>query len=134
MPYIDIHIASAESGVHGEIPGYIPAGFKFEAPVKYGQGIVTVIFTSGTKSFRVIQQKSTWDSIGLKDSFVTAVDSHYTVVEAGGRIVYLYGQADATWVNAGIWYQITDNANFIRQLYSKLQPVSSVKANFSYIL
>jgi hypothetical protein len=112
MPYVDIHIASSQSGVHAEIPGYIPSGYKFEGPVKYGQGIVTIVFTSGSKSFRVIQQNSGWDSASLRDSFVATTDSHYTVVEAGGRIVYLYGQADATWVNAGIWYQITDNANF----------------------
>jgi len=112
MPSIDIHIASSRSGVHAEIPSYIPPGFKFTSPIKYGQGIVTVIFTSANTSFRVIQQNSTWDSIGLRDGFVAPADPHYTVVEAGGRIVYLYGDSDATWVNAGIWYQITDNANF----------------------
>jgi hypothetical protein len=112
MPNIDIHIASSRSGVHAEIPSYIPAGYKFQGPIKYGQGIVTVIFTSGNNSFRVIQQNSTWDSTSLRDSFLTTANQHYTVVEAGGRIVYLYGEADATWVNGGIWYQITDNANF----------------------
>jgi hypothetical protein len=111
IPDIDVRIASAQSGVHAEIPGYIPTGFKFDGPIKYGQGTVTVIFTSGDKSLRVTQQNSNWDSVGLRDSYVSTIDPHYTVVEAGGRIVYLYGQADATWVNAGIWYQITDNAN-----------------------
>lgn len=112
IPNIDVRIASAKSGVHAEIPGYIPAGFKFAGPVKYGQGTVTVVFTSGTKSIRITQQNSRWDSVSLRDSYVATVDPHYTVVEAGGRIVYLYDQANATWVNGGIWYQITDNANF----------------------
>jgi len=112
IPDIDVRIASAKSGVHAEIPGYIPSGFKFAGPVKYGQGTVTVVFASGNKSFRITQQNSSWDSVSLRDSYVSTVDPHYTVVEAGGRIVYLYDQADATWVNGGIWYQITDNANF----------------------
>lgn len=111
IPDIDARIASSKSGVHAEIPGYMPASFRFDGPIKYGQGTVTVIFTSGTKSIRITQQNSSWDSVSLRDSYVSTVDPHYTVVEAGGRIVYLYGQADATWVNAGVWYQITDNAN-----------------------
>jgi len=111
IPYIDVRIASAQSGVHAEIPGYIPQGFKFNGPVKYGQGIVTVIFNSKTTSFRIIQQNSSWDSVGLRDGFVSPIDPNYKVVQAGGRIVYLYGQANATWVNGGVWYQITDNAN-----------------------
>jgi preprotein translocase subunit SecY len=111
MPDIDVRIASAKSGVHAEIPGYIPTGFKFVGPVKYGQGTVTVIFTSKTGSFRVVQQNSTWDSVGLRDNFVSTIDPNFKVVQAGGRIVYLYSQANATWVNGGIWYQITDNAD-----------------------
>ncbi len=80
-------------------------------PVRYGQGTVTITFTSDTKSFRITEQNSNWDSVSLKDSFVSPTNLNYKVVEAGGRIVYLYGQSNATWVNAGIWYQITDNAN-----------------------
>jgi hypothetical protein len=72
---------------------------------------VTVIFTSKIDSFRVVQQNSTWDSVGLRDNFVSTIDPNFKVVQAGGRIVYLYGQANATWVNGGIWYQITDNAD-----------------------
>jgi len=111
LPYIDVRIAATQSGVHAEIPGYIPAGFKFDGPIKYGQGFVTVIFNSKTASIRIIQENSNWDSVSLRDSFVSTVDPNYKVVQAGGRIVYLYGKGDATWVNAGIWYQITDNAN-----------------------
>jgi len=111
IPGIDVRIASARSGVQAEIPTYIPAGFRFLAPIKYGQGTVTVIFASGNKSFRIVQQNSSWDSLSLRDSFVSIIDPNYKIVQAGGRLVYLYGQANATWVNQGIWYQITDNAN-----------------------
>jgi hypothetical protein len=111
IPYIDVRIASAQSGVHAEIPSYIPKGFNFKGPIKYGQGVVTVIYVSKTASFRIIQQNSSWDSVGLRDSFVSTFDPNYKVVQAGGRIVYLYGQANATWVNGGVWYQITDNAD-----------------------
>jgi hypothetical protein len=111
IPTIDVRIASAQSGIHAEIPGYVPTGFKFVEPIKYGQGNVTVTYSSNRGSFHIIQEQSSWDSISLRDSFVTTADPNFKVVEVAGRLVYLYGPANATWVNGGIWYQITDNAN-----------------------
>lgn len=107
LPEIDVHLASYQSGVHAEIPSYVPAGFRFQQPVEYGPGTVTLIFASKTSSFQVIQQASSWDSLSLRDSFVNPIDPNYKVIEVGGRIVYLYGGASATWVNGGIWYRVT---------------------------
>ena len=112
LPSIELHFASIRSGVAAEMPGYLPPGFKAITPVGYTHGSVTVSFrSSGNNKFSIVQQASDWDSQTLHDSFVTTTGSSYQTLQAEGRTIYIYGQGNATWVNAGIWYQISGNAN-----------------------
>lgn len=112
LPSIELHLASSRSGVKAEMPSYKPSDFKATTPVKYAPGIVTINFKSSSgKEFSLVQQNSDWDSQTLKATFLTTSHPAYQTLEANGRTIYVYDKGSATWVNGGIWYQLSGSAD-----------------------
>ena len=110
-PNIMMRVAAARSGVHASLTGYKPSGFAV-GKFSYSPGRVAVNFTgSDNRAYKVSAQTSNWDSETLRDTYVADNASGYQVFQAAGRTVYIYGNNDATWVNNGIWYQLTDNGS-----------------------
>jgi hypothetical protein len=58
-----------------------------------------------------VQKQSTWDSTALHDNFVAAKNGSYQTIQSAGRTIYTYGNGNATWVNSGVWYQVTSNGS-----------------------
>jgi len=112
-PNLDLRLASSHAGFHATMPGFKPAGFAFSEPVKASAGLVSISFhsNSDSRNFKVIEQASNWDSQTLQDNFVASTHQPYDVIQTGGHTVYIYGNSNATWVNAGVWYRITGNAS-----------------------
>ncbi|MGH7237686.1 MAG: hypothetical protein ACREGF_04075, partial [Candidatus Saccharimonadales bacterium] len=73
-------------------------------------GTVQVNYYFGDQHFSLVQKNSTWDSAGLKQNFVSGVNSAVQTARADGLTVYLFANGNATWVNNNVWYQITGNA------------------------
>ena len=113
LPELEVRFASVRAGIHADLPGYIPTTFTFASPVTYEQGKVKLTFHSASshQSFSLTEQTSSWDSDTLRDNFVVGTDPAYQTLEDGGRTIYIYGKGDATWVNSGIWYQITSSSS-----------------------
>ena len=109
---LTMRVATAHAGFHATLPGYKPSGFAM-GKFSYSPGIVAVNFHSNTdnRSFNVIQKASNWDSETLLDNYVATASEQYQAFQANGETIYIYGNNNATWVNNGIWYRVTDNGS-----------------------
>ncbi len=109
-PSLQMRLAAARSGVHASLPDYRPSGYAFGG-VSYSTGQVAVTFRSHSdqRAFEIKQSTSSWNSSTLKDTFIVASGQPYQTHEQNGKTVYLYGDANATWVDGGVWYQIQSN-------------------------
>lgn len=107
---MELQLAAARSGVPASMPAYKPSGFAVKG-LTYSPGTVTIGFNNGSKTFKVVQKSSNWDSETLLQNYVATSGQPYDAYQAAGRTVYVYGNGDATWVNGGIWYQVNDNGN-----------------------
>jgi hypothetical protein len=116
-----LQVASAQAGFSATLPGYQPPGFG-QIKLKSAPGVVTVNYKSRSDNrvYSITQKTSPWNSLALRDSYVAANDHHYETVATAGRTVYLFGEANATWVNNGIWYLIQTNGSLSNQQLVKL--------------
>lgn len=110
---IKIDLASSKAGFSAGLPTNSPATYSL-ASVGSSVRQVSLQYqqpndTGG--SYEIIERPSAWDSVTLKDMFVTQVTEQYLTINDSGLIVYVYGQGNATWVNGGIWYTITSGGN-----------------------
>lgn len=107
---LELKIASTRAGFHASMPAYKPVGFAFKN-LSYSPGDVTLGFSSGDKSYTISQKQSNWDSTTLLQNYVETSDNTYQAYSAAGRTIYIYDNGNATWVNGGVWYQISNTAN-----------------------
>jgi hypothetical protein len=94
------------------MPAYTPAGFSLNRDVQVSPGKITVGFRSNTddKEFTITQQASNWSSQAMVNNHLIASNKTYQSYDNNGKIVYIYDNSNATWVNGGVWYQINGNA------------------------
>lgn len=113
VPSISVAVAASQAGVKASYPEYIPDGFRLHHPVTYTQGEVILVFNSNSNddSYTITQSKSSWDSSAVLDNIVkkAAGDNYLTTTERG-LTLYTYNNTDASWVNGGVLYTITSNA------------------------
>lgn len=104
---IRLRVASAKAGFSAALPAQRPAGYSI-SNMKYSPGFVNVHFQSNSdnRQYDITEKTSSWDSAGLRDSFVAPQSKDYKTVDAAGRTIYIYGEGNATWVSNNIWYQV----------------------------
>jgi hypothetical protein len=107
---IQLQLASAKAGFSASVPLYKPEGYSM-AKLAYSTGSVATTYNKGNHSFSITQKKSNWDSQTLLENFVATSNEPYQGYESAGRTIYVYGEGKATWVNGGIWYQMTGANN-----------------------
>lgn len=108
VPAISMRVAATRAGFDASLPSYTPTGYKIDGPVQYSPGIVTISFKSGSenKSFDVTQQPSNWDSLALKESYIsTETDQPAVTQQYNGLTLYLF-EGKVAWVNAGKLFEI----------------------------
>lgn len=113
IPNMTLRLAAQRAGFQASLPGYKPSGFRFLGPVSYGPGSITVNYTSDndeSQQFAIRQQESNWDSQSLLENYVLREAQQYVTFQERGLIVYVYDDANATWVDRGIWYTIEGNS------------------------
>jgi len=109
---ISMNLAASRAGFSASMPGYTPSGFGLNNAIKATPGMVTVSFHSHSddRSFTLTQKTSNWTSSSLLSSVVAVNNQSYQTVEDKGKTIYLYNDGQATWVDGGVWYQISGNA------------------------
>jgi len=111
LPGIQMRVASFQAGFSASLPTYAPTGYALEGGVKRSGNTITLSFRSGDQMYRITQQSSNWNSQTLLDSTLALSDGHQTV-QKNGQTIYIYkdGGINAAWVNGGVRYDLTGNA------------------------
>lgn len=115
LPTIEVNLASERAGFNATMPDYKALGFSLQNPIKTTGGTVAMNFTSGDSQFTLTQEASDWDNQTLLDSLATQSDSMPKAIQSDGHTIYMMNTNQATWVNGGIRYDLTGNANLNSQ-------------------
>lgn len=107
-PGIAVHVAATRAGVRASLPSYQPAGFSLQGPVQYSSGQIAIGYKSNSdeRQFRLIQQKTDWDSQTLLNNYIATETNQYQTFQKGDKTIYIYDGSNAAWVSGGTWYQI----------------------------
>lgn len=109
VPSIAMRVAASQAGFSGNLPGSTPAGFAFNGPITYGKGFITLKFNSNSdnRNFALTQRPSDWTSESLLTNHILTSSQKYQTYHDKGLTVYIYSNGDATWVDKGVWYNLT---------------------------
>lgn len=114
IPNVSMRIASSKAGFNASLPGYTPSGFGMSGPIKTNPGAVTISFRSHSdqqRSFEVSQKPSNWTSDSLLSNHVAVGQRSYQTYQEKGKTIYIYDNDTATWVNGGVWYEVSGNSS-----------------------
>jgi hypothetical protein len=100
------------AGFRAEMPGYNPTGYALHGGIQSSEGKVSMRFSSGDSSYQVTQEASDWNSATLLDQKTDEKGAPAQTIQSKGRIIYIYNDNNAVWVNGGVRYEISGNAPF----------------------
>ncbi len=109
VPNLSMRVAAARSGVKAaSLPGYQPAGFSMQGPIKVESGKVTLTYQSNSdqRQFSLSQRSSSWNNETLVEKFIASNRRPYQTFQAKDKTIYMYDTSSATWIDNGVWYQI----------------------------
>jgi len=108
---VQLQVASVRAGFQANMPSYVPEGYQ-KQPAQTSNGKVAINFVSPKdySGFTLTQEPSSWDSQTLFDSVVAQSNSSFQTVQSKGRTIYIYGKNNAAWVDGGVLYKISGNA------------------------
>lgn len=111
LPGIEMRVASIQAGFEASLPTHVPTGYSLAGKVERSGDTISVSFRSGASQYRITQQPSNWNSQTLLDDTL-ALDGRHQTVQKNGQTIYIYqdGGTNAVWVNGGIRYDLTGNA------------------------
>ena len=120
MPNISIKMAAVQSGIDAKYPGYKPDGYALNGPIKFKSGEVSMkyAYADGSSGYTITQQKSGWNSSAVKEFFSEKHNNPNTTM-IDGLTIYSGGK-EAAWVNGGILYQISGDANLSSSQIEKI--------------
>ncbi len=111
VPAVAVKVANVRSHVNASLPAYAPSGFTFDKATSQPDKVNINYKASGGGAYTLGEQKSSLDSKSLSEGTLGASRQVQTS-QVNGTTVYIYGPADnATWVNNGILYTISNQAN-----------------------
>ncbi|MBC7581383.1 hypothetical protein H7097_00760 [Aeromicrobium sp.] len=109
---ITLRYANAQAGFTASLPSYQPDGYGV-GNFNYSAGNVGTTFRSDASGndYSLNQQTTKWDDQTLLDNYVAINYPNYQALQSGNRIMYVYGDNDASWIKNGVWYQLTTHGN-----------------------
>lgn len=121
LPNLSMRVAATRAGIAARFPNYQPDGYRFDGPIQYAPGQVTINFRSNTNDnkFTVTQKASNWDSQSVLDNLVNKESSAYLTYQERGLTIYTYNNK-ATWVSGGLLYSVEGNAQLSSEQVLKL--------------
>lgn len=116
MPNLSVRVAAVNAGIDAKFPEYRPDGYRFNGPIAYNTGEVTMKFqsNSGNEAYEITQKSSSWDSQAVLDNYVAKQSDSYLTYSEQGLTIYTF-EGDAAWVNGGILYTIEGDAPLTSQ-------------------
>ncbi len=112
IPNLQMRVATARAGFSANLPTYKPEGYGIMGGIQAEPGRITINFHSkiDEKAYQITQRASDWSSETLRNNQLAASGQSYQTYEEQGKTVYIYGGTNATWVDAGVWYQVEGDA------------------------
>jgi hypothetical protein len=109
VPTIAMQIADNRAGFSGHLPSTVPVGFSFKGPPIYSKGNISLNYKSNSdnRRFTINQKPTQWSSESLVTDFLINSKLNYQTYNDKGLTIYVYGEGYATWVDNGVWYNIT---------------------------
>ena len=116
LPQLQLRVASVHAGFGASMPSYTPTGYALQDGIKRTGGTISLSFRSGEQNFVITQQSSNWNSQTLLDNTL-ALNGRHQTVQRNGQTIYIYENAgtSAAWVNGGVRYDITGNAQLSKE-------------------
>ncbi len=120
-PKLAFRSAASKAGIEASLPTYIPSSYHQNGPATVGDGQLTLDFRSPSSDdpLRISQKKTAWDSNSLRENFITRQSDNYVAVSGQGLTIFLYND-NASWVNHGIWYNVSGTAKLSREQILKV--------------
>lgn len=112
IPNMSVRYAAIKAGVSGQMPSYKPAGFAIDSHIQYSPGKFSIAYSTNadSRSYTLTQSNTAWSSDALKDHLTTS-GSQLQTYPQNGQTIYLHDNAQADWVNNGIWYSIAGSSS-----------------------
>jgi hypothetical protein len=108
---LELYLASNKAGFSATLPSIKPSGYDLNS-ISTGSGALQASFKSNSDSrtYSISESKSSISSGQLLTGYVLQkAGENYQTIQTDGKIIYVYGGQDATWVSKGIWYIVSDN-------------------------
>jgi hypothetical protein len=109
---IEMQLASVQAGFPINTPTHTPSGFEKSTTEVAGKSVaLNFVSPIDQRSYTLSQESSSWDSQTLFDHITETPGVSYQVLQNKGRNIYIYGKSKAAWVDGGILYKLSGNAN-----------------------
>lgn len=121
----DVQFRATATQLDANYPNYLPRNYS-PTDISSENKIVTLSFINRTsnESFKLIEEKSSWDSNSLLNNYVKEeFGDSYAIIREQGLTIYI-GNNKAAWVNGGVVYKL----NVIKGSLTKKQ-ISSIAAS-----
>lgn len=108
---LELYMASSKAGFKATLPSIKPSGYDLSS-ISTGKGAIEASFKSNSdnRTYSISESKSSVTSDQLLTSYILQkAGENYEIIQTEGKIIYIYGSQDATWVSNGIWYIVSDN-------------------------
>ena len=111
LPDISVRVTAMQTGIERIYPSYVPTNYRLDGLVKEDAGRVTMTFKNDEgKKFTLMEEKSNWDSAAVLSNYVKKNwGNDYSIAKGQGLTIYV-SDANAAWVNGGVFYVITDES------------------------
>ncbi len=108
-PSMQLRFAGYKAGVATVTPDFSASGFAYNGSSVQGARVVIGLTSDGTR-YQLSQQETNWNGTEMIAQ-VGSVDSsgqpNYRTLTIGDITVYQLDETEATWIQSGIWYQLT---------------------------
>ena len=124
-PDVSLKVAAMQSGIEASYPSFTPRDYSL-SDITSESGKITLTFrdNTGSTSYTLTEEKSSWDSNALLTNFVKLeYGDEYTAVREQGLTLYIADKG-ATWVNGGILFKLKVNTGSLTKKQIKSIAVS----------
>lgn len=120
-PKLAFRSAASKAGISASLPTYIPSSYRQDGDVQTAIGQLVVKFKtpSSTSPLTITQKRTDWDADALRENYVNRQAANFLAIQGQGLTIYLYDDT-ATWVNHGVWYQVTGTSKLSREQVLKI--------------
>jgi hypothetical protein len=112
---------ASKAGIDASLPTYVPSSYHQKGAINVAPGQLTLNFASPSSNdpLTITQRRSDWDANSLRQNYVAQQASDFLAVQGEGLTIFLYND-QASWINHGVWYQLSGISQLSREEILKL--------------